>query len=62
MTRRQLLNNLTPSYAFIGGRDANGGVERFNRTFKEEIIHGCSYLDADELCAAVAFFVEKLQS
>ena len=35
----------------------NGGVERFNRTLKEQIIHGKTYRNRAELAAAVTAFV-----
>ncbi|MCX6939792.1 MAG: integrase core domain-containing protein, partial [Verrucomicrobia bacterium] len=37
--------------------ETNGVVERFNRTLKEQIIHGRTYRNRAELAAAVATFV-----
>jgi putative transposase len=51
-------HGFTPSFAFIGEPETNGVVERFNRTIKEQIIHGRTYRNRDELAAAVAIFVE----
>jgi len=50
-------HGFTPSFAFVGEPETNGVVERFNRTLKEQIIHGRTYRDRDELAAAVAVFV-----
>jgi putative transposase len=46
-----------PSFAFVGEPETNGVVERFNRTLKEQIIHGRTYRNRAELAAAVAAFV-----
>ena len=51
-------HGFTPSFAFVGEPETNGVVERFNRTLKEQIIHGRTYLNRTELAAAVATFVE----
>ncbi len=51
-------HGFTPSFAFVGEPETNGVVERFNRTLKEQIIHGRTYRNRDELAAAVATFVE----
>ncbi len=50
-------HGFTPSFAFVGEPETNGVVERFNRTLKEQIIHGKSYRNRAELAAAVAAFV-----
>jgi putative transposase len=50
-------HGFTPSFAFVGEPETNGVVERFNRTLKEQIIHGKTYRDRAELAAAVAAFV-----
>jgi len=50
-------HGFTPSFAFVGEPETNGVVERFNRTLKEQIIHGVTYRNRDELAAAVATFV-----
>jgi transposase InsO family protein len=51
-------HGFTPSFAFVGEPETNGVVERFNRTLKEQIIHGRTYLGRADLAAAVAAFVE----
>lgn len=51
-------HGFTPSFAFVGEPETNGVVERFNRTIKEQIIHGRTYRNRDELAAAVTTFVE----
>ena len=51
-------HGFTPSFAFVGEPETNGVVERFNRTLKEQIIHGRTYLNRTELAAAVATFVD----
>lgn len=51
-------HGFTPSYAFVGEPETNGVVERFNRTIKEQIIHGRTYRNRDELAAAVTTFVQ----
>ncbi len=42
----------TPSFAFVGEPETNGGVERFYRALKEQIIHGKTYCNRAELAAA----------
>jgi transposase InsO family protein len=49
---------IAPSFAFIAQPETNGVVERFNKTLKEQIIHGRQYRNAEELRAAVGAFVE----
>lgn len=50
-------HGFTPSFAFVGEPETNGVVERFNRTIKEQIIHGRTYRNRDELATAVTSFV-----
>lgn len=47
-----------PSYAFVEQPQTNGVVERFNRTLKEQAIHGRIFHTLDELRQAVGTFVE----
>lgn len=47
-----------PSYAFVQQPQTNGVVERFNRTLKEQAIHGRIFRTVDELRQAVGAFVE----
>lgn len=51
-------HGFTPSFAFVGEPETNGVVERFNRTLKEQIIHGGTYRNRDELAAAVTAFID----
>jgi transposase InsO family protein len=50
---------IRPSYAFVEQPQTNGVAERFNRTLKEQIIHGRIYRNLDELRGAVRDFVER---
>ncbi len=50
---------IQPSYAFVEQPQTNGVAERFNRTLKEQIIHGRIYRNLDELRGAVREFVER---
>ncbi len=47
-----------PVHQLSRSRTTNGVGERFNRTLKEQIIHGRTYRNRAELAAAVATFVE----
>ena len=47
-----------PSYAFVAEPQTNGVTDRFNRTLKEQIIHGRIYRNIAELRDAVRDFVE----
>ena len=49
---------IQPSYAFVAEPQTNGAAERFNRTLKEQIIHGRIYRNIAELRDAVRDFVE----
>ena len=49
---------ISPSFGFVREPETNGVIERFNRTLKEQIIHGRVYRTIDELQAAVAQFIE----
>ena len=49
---------IQPSYAFVAEPQTNGVAERFNRTLKEQIIHGRIYRNSAELRDAVRDFVE----
>lgn len=50
---------IRPSYAFVEQPQTNGVAERFNRTLKEQIIHGRIYRNIEELRDAVREFVER---
>ena len=47
-----------PSYSFVAEPQGNGVVERFNRTLKEQVVHGRVYRNIDELRGAVRQFVK----
>ncbi|HJN26121.1 MAG TPA: integrase core domain-containing protein [Rhodospirillales bacterium] len=47
-----------PSYSLVGEPQGNGVVERFNRTLKEQVVHGRVYRNIDELRGAVRKFVK----
>ena len=50
---------IQPSFAFIEQPQTNGVAERFNRTLKEQAIHGRIFRNAEEVRAAVAEFVAR---
>jgi transposase InsO family protein len=50
---------ITPSFAFIEQPQTHGVAERFNRTLKEQVIHGRIFRTLDDLRVAVAAFVER---
>ena len=52
-------DSIQPSYAFVEQPQTNGVAERFNRTLKEQIIHGRIYRNIAELRNAVRGFVEQ---
>lgn len=49
---------IQPSFAFIEQPQTNGVAERFNRTLKEQAVHGRVFRNIEELRHAVAAFVE----
>ena len=58
------LNQITfwgasPSFAFIEQPQTNGVAERFNRTIKEQVIHGRIFKNLEEVRIAVAEFIER---
>ena len=50
---------IQPSYAFVAEPQTNGVAERFNRTLKEQIIHGRIYRNIAELRDAVRDFANS---
>ncbi len=50
---------IAPSFAFIEQPQTNGVAERFNRTLKEQVIHGRVFRNVEEVRAAVAAFVQR---
>jgi len=47
------------SKGFVREPETNGVVERFHRTFKEQIVHGRSYHSVEDFRKAVAAFIPK---
>jgi putative transposase len=47
---------IAPSFAFVAEPQTNGVAERFNRTLKEQVIHGRVFKNVDEVRAAVTAF------
>jgi len=50
---------IAPSFAFVAEPQTNGVAERFNRTLKEQAIHGRVFKNVEELRAAVTAFKER---
>jgi transposase InsO family protein len=50
---------ITPSFGFIEEPETNGVVERFNRTLKEQVIHGRIFRNREDVQAAVGEFIER---
>ena len=50
---------IRPSYGFIEQPETNGVAERWNRTLKEQAIHGRLFQNLEAVRAAVATFVEQ---
>ncbi len=48
---------ISPSFAFIEQPQTNGVAERFNRTLKEQVIHGRVFQNLEEIRTAVRRFV-----
>lgn len=46
------------SYAFVEEPQTNGVAERFNRTLKEQVIHGRTFRNVEDLRAAIGAFVK----
>ena len=49
---------ITPSFGFIEEPETNGVAERFNRTLKEQAIHGKIFRSIEDVREAVRKFVE----
>ena len=47
---------IAPSFAFVAEPQTNGVVERFNRTLKEQAIHGRVFNNVEEVRSAVTAF------
>jgi transposase InsO family protein len=49
---------VAPSFAFVAEPQTSGVAERFNRTLKEQVIHGRIFRNLEEVRAAVSEFRE----
>ncbi|MEX3582323.1 MAG: integrase core domain-containing protein [Burkholderia sp.] len=50
---------MAPSYAFVAGPQTNGVAGRFNRTMKEQAIHGRLFNNVEEVRAAAVAFKDR---
>lgn len=50
---------IAPSFAFVAEPQTNGVAERFNRTLKEQAIHGRIFRNVEEVRVAVTAFKER---
>lgn len=50
---------IAPSFAFVAEPQTNGVAERFNRTLKEQAIHGRIFKNVEEVRAAVTAFADR---
>lgn len=50
---------ITPSFSFVAEPQTNGVAERFNRTLKEQAIHGRVFRNLEEVRAAVTEFKDR---
>jgi transposase InsO family protein len=50
---------ITPSFASVAEPQTNGAAERFNRTLKEQVIHGRLFRNLEEVCASVPAFRDR---
>lgn len=50
---------IAPSFAFVAEPQTNGVAERFNRTLKEQAIHGRAFRNVEELRIAVTEFKDR---
>ena len=50
---------IAPSFAFVAEPQTNGVAERFNRTLKEQALHGRIFRNLEEVRAAVTEFAER---
>lgn len=50
---------IAPSFAFVAEPQTNGVAERFNRTLKEQAIHGRVFKNVEEVRAAVTAFADR---
>ena len=50
---------IAPSFAFVAEPQTNGVAERFNRTLKEQAIHGRVFNNVEEVRSAVTGFKDR---
>lgn len=50
---------ISPSFSYVREPETNGVVERFHRTFKEQIVHGCIYETIEEFKTAASLFIQS---
>ena len=50
---------IAPSFAFVAEPQTNGVAERFNRTLKEQVIHGRVFRNVEEVRVAVTEFKDR---
>jgi transposase InsO family protein len=50
---------IAPSFAFVAQPETNGVAERFNRTLKEQAIHGRIFQNVEAVRAAVTDFKDR---
>ena len=50
---------VAPSFAFVEQPQTNGVVERFNKTIKQQVIHGRYFNSINDVRAAIAAFVDS---
>ena len=50
---------IAPSFAFVAEPQTNGVAERFNRTLKEQVIHGRIFRNLEEVRKAVSEFKDR---
>ena len=50
---------IAPSFAFVAEPQTNGVAERFNRTLKEQVIHGRIFRNVEEVRVAITEFRER---
>jgi transposase InsO family protein len=58
-TNQIKFRGIHPSHSFVAEPRGNGVVERFNRTLKEQVIHGRVYRNLDEPRNAVRQFADR---
>jgi transposase InsO family protein len=50
---------IAPSFGLKAEPQTNGVAERFNRTLKEQVIHGRTFRDLEEVRAAITEFADR---